>query len=59
MHALKTQTPENWHSYACLYINSHSIKTIRPTKTSLYYYHKIPIQMMSYLKVANELQSEG
>ena len=56
------QTPENWLSYACLYINCHSIKTIRPTEKLFIYYitqYKIPIQMMSELKVANQLQTEN
>ena len=48
MHAAKTQMPENWLSYASLYINCHSIKTIRPTEKLLTFY-KIPVQMMSYV----------
>ena len=42
------QIPKKWLSHACLYINSHSIKTIRPTEKLFYTItcHKIPIQMM-------------
>ena len=47
--ALKTQTPENWLSYACLYINCHSMKTIRPTELHLVTHYKIPVQMTSEL----------
>ena len=40
--------PENWLSYACFYINSLSIKTIRPTKNFIYYYPpKIPLSLKS------------
>ena len=58
------QVPESWLSYAYLYINSLSIKTIRPTdKRIIYYYthHKIPIPMMQYSTVAihHQLQQKA
>ena len=48
----KTQTPENWLSYACLYINSLTIKSIRPTEKLFVYrtgsfFHRINISRMA------------
>ena len=62
-HAQKTQTPENWLSFACLCINWHSIKTIRPTEKHLITHHKILVQMISYVvksqQDADQLQSKN
>ena len=48
------QMPENWLSYVCPCINCH---TIRPTEyfQNLYTHYKIPVQMMSELKVVDQL----